>query len=379
MNKKKLLFVVNVDWFFVSHRLPIALKAMAGGYEVHLLCAITDQSEYLESLGLIVHPFLFSRSGENIFNELACFFGLYKHIKNIKPDLIHLVTIKPVLYGGIAARMAGLKNVVAAISGLGFIFAAQGIKANIRRFIVSIAYKLALHHKNIRVIFQNPTDRITLTKLVTLSDKQIIMVHGSGVDLSEFNVFNEPEKSAPVVILAARLLYDKGVGEFVEAARLLADEAVNARFCLVGEPDLANPNSISNDELAHWVDEGVVESWGHRNDMPAVLSSANIVVLPSYGEGLPKVLIEAAACGRAVITTDMPGCRDAILPGITGILIPPRNAKELANAIRYLIENVDLRHEMARSGRKLAEQKFSIEYVVDAHLKIYDDLIRSEL
>jgi len=376
MKNKKLLFIVNVDWFFISHRLPIALKALEAGYDVHLLCAITDQAEYLESLGLIVHPFLFTRSGKNILKELSCFINLYRQIKSIKPDLLHLVTIKPVLYGGIIARIARVPAVVSAISGLGFLFVERkGVKTKFFRDSTLFLYRLAMRHPNQRIIFQNPTDMSALVGAGGVQKEKSRMIRGSGVDLQDYPMLAEP-KGNFVIIMASRLLKDKGVNEFVEAARRIKSKGGKARFQLVGEPDSANPESVTSEELQFWQAEGIVDCLGFRSDIAALFSQANIVVLPSYyGEGLPKVLIEAAACGRAVITTDMPGCRDAVEPNVSGVLVPARDVSALAQEIERLLKDNALRQQMGRAGRDLAEREFSIEKVVATHLDIYHELL----
>ncbi len=371
---KKLLFIVNVDWFFVSHRLPIALKALEEGYEVHLLCALTDKADYLESLGLVVHPFLFTRSGKNIFNEIICIANLYRQVKRIKPDLIHLVTIKPVLYGGIVARLAKVPVVVSAISGLGFLFVERkGVKARLFRSAILFLYRLAMGHSNQRVIFQNFADMNALLVAGGVQKGKVRMIRGSGVDLQDYPVESESE-GVPVVVMASRLLKDKGVIEFVEAAKILKAKGVNAHFKLIGDTDPENPASVTAEDIETWEKEGNVDCLGFRSDIAKLFSQSHIVTLPSYREGLPKVLIEAAACGRAVITTDVPGCRDAIIPNVTGILIPARDARALAEAIEQLINDASLRHKMGQAGRKLAEREFSIEKVVSAHFDIYHEL-----
>ena len=376
MNKKKLLFIINVDWFFVSHRLPIALAAMEKGFEVHLLCATTDKLEYLRSLGLIVHPFSFSRSGKNIFSEIGCIFELFVQVKKIKPDLMHLVTIKPVIYGGIVARVLKVPGVVSAISGLGFLFVKrEGLKAHLLRGAVLSLYRVAMRHANQRVIFQNPIDKQTLVAAGGVKENKTRMIRGSGVDLDEYSMLPEPD-GLPIVVMASRLLKDKGVCEFVEAARIINSKHVKAHFKLIGEPDNGNPESVTNDQVQSWQNEGLVDCLGFRSDIAQLFSGAHIVVLPSYyREGLPKVLIEAAACGRAVITTDMPGCRDAIEADITGVLVPARDAKALAHAIERLIDDKALRQQMGQAGRNLAEREFSIDNVVSAHLAIYNELM----
>jgi glycosyltransferase involved in cell wall biosynthesis len=292
--------------------------------------------------------------------------------------VVHFVTIKPVLLGGLAARMARVPAVVSAVSGLGFVFLAEGIMAVIRRWLVKNLYRVALGHSNLRVIFQNSDDLSYLARHVKIPDKKVSMIRGSGADLSQYCVAPLPT-GVPVVLLPARLLVDKGVREFVQAAKILRQRGLSeqdVRFVIVGRPDPANPHSLHQDELAQWTEEGAVELWGHRTDMPQVMAAAKMVVLPSYyGEGLPKVLIEAAACGRVVITTDHPGCRDAVEPGVTGVLVPVRDAVALANAIHELLSDPAKCAIMGQAGRELAVSAFDERQVVSAHLKIYQELM----
>jgi glycosyltransferase involved in cell wall biosynthesis len=373
---RTLMFVVNVDWFFLSHRLPIALEAQRQGYQVHIATCLTDKLDELQRHGLVVHPLALDRSSAGLGNAWRTMAQLMKVFRAVRPDVVHLVTIKPVLLGGLVARLAGVPAVVAAVSGLGFVFIANGAKAVVRRWLVGGLYRVALGHRNLMVIFQNPDDRASLAKLAHLPGSKAVMIRGSGVDLAQYD--HTPLRSGvPVVLLAARLLADKGVREFVQAARLLKQRGASARFCLVGTVDRANPTSLTDAELAQWASEGVVELWGHRSDMPLVLAAAQVVVLPSYyGEGLPKVLIEAAACGRAVVTTDHPGCRDAIDPSVTGVLVPVRNASALAEAINELLNDPERCRAMGNAGRALAERAFDIRQVVAAHLRIYQELIQ---
>jgi len=267
VTKKKLLFIVNVDWFFISHRLPIALEAMESGYEVHLICAITDQGEYLEGLGLIVHPLSFSRSGRNIFQELSCITGLYKQIKYIQPELVHLVSIKPVIYGGIVARVTKVPGIVSAISGLGFLFVPRkSLRAKLLREIVLFLYRRAMSHPNQRVIFQNPTDMNALVAAGGVQKNKTRMIRGSGVDLEDFPVLPERE-GIPIVIMASRLLKDKGVYEFIEAAKIVNSKGIKARFQLVGEPDFGNPESVTTEQVQIWQNEGIVECLNFRQDI----------------------------------------------------------------------------------------------------------------
>lgn len=374
---RKLLFVVNTDQFFISHRLPIAIEAMRCGYEVHIATSLTGHLAVLREQGLIVHPLRLNRRSTGILSNVATFLQMLGIFRAVKPDIVHLVTIKPVLLGGMAARLASVSSVVVAISGLGFVFVSRGLLAGMRRWLVGHLYRLALAHANIRVIFQNEDDRRGLIQLVRMAPEKAAMIRGSGVDLTRY-VPSPLPAAIPVVVLAARLLVDKGVREFVGAARVVNAENIKARFVLVGEPDPGNPASITTDELNQWVAERVIESWGRHDDMPQVLSSSHLVVLPSfYGEGLPKVLIEAAACGRAVVTTDHPGCRDAIEPDVTGLLVPVRNVAALASAIQKLLDDPVLLQNMGRAGRLLAERAFDVRAVVAKHLQIYDELLNN--
>lgn len=375
--RKRLLFIVNVDWFFVSHRLNIALEARARNYEVHIATAITTQGDLLKSHGLIVHPLSLGRSDQGLWTVFREFTEMFRVCREVQPDLVHLVTIKPVLLGGLATRLAGVPAVVAAVSGLGFVFVSSGFKAKLRRWLVAAAYKWALDHRNLRVIFQNADDRDLVCRMTGLAQGRASIIGGSGADLQVYRYTPIPEGET-LVILASRLLFDKGVREFIDAIRLLESERVQGsriRFALVGAPDPGNPSSISEAELASWARDGVVEIWGHRDDMPQVLAAASVVVLPSYREGMPKVLIEASACGRAIVTTDIPGCRDVIQPGISGMLVPPRDAHALATAIATLVNDRRLCISMGMAGRRLAERAYDVKHVVAEHLRIYRELL----
>ncbi|WP_339438642.1 glycosyltransferase family 4 protein [Pseudomonas sp. EA_15y_Pfl1_P104] len=373
---KLLLFIVNDPGFFLSHRLAVAKGAQRERYQVHVACMPGPAVDTFAAEGFEFHPLPLSRSGRNPISELGLMFAIWRLLWRLKPDVLHLVTIKPVLYGGVAARLAPVKGVVAAISGLGFVFLSKGLKASLTRKVVSAFYLLALGKRNLRSIFQNPDDRNLLLSLGGLSESKVVMIRGSGVDLSLYSAVPEPE-GTPVICLAARLLRDKGVVEFVEAAKILTERGVRARFQLIGDIDPGNPATVTSEQLEQWRAQGVVELLGYRNDISALFAAANIVTLPSYREGLPKVLVEAAACGRAVVTTDVPGCRDAIDPGTTGFLVPVRDSHALADQLQVLIENPSLRRQMGAAGRELAVRAFAIETIVEQHLDVYRQLERA--
>lgn len=368
---KKILFVVNVDWFFISHRLPLALEAFKKGYEVHIACGITDKKEYLESLGLIVHPLNLSRSGTGIKGEIKAFCEIYNLVKEINPNIAHFVTIKPVLYGGIASRFLNIGKKVFSISGLGFIFIKQGLKATLVRMLIKTMYKFALDAKNSHVIVQNPDDKAVLDSIVKVP---ITLIRGSGVDLNQYE-YKEENNENIKVSMACRLLKDKGVFEYIEASKILKKKYLNVKFELYGDIDIHNPASLINEDVEKIKKDGFVNVYGFSSDIEKVFCDSNIVVLPSYREGLPKVLIESAACGRAVVTTDVPGCRDAIKPNVTGLLCEVKDTESLASMIEKLILDKDLRNSMGKEGRKLAEQEFDINKVVEKHFDIYEGRI----
>lgn len=373
---KTLMFLVNDLPFFVSHRLPLAIAAKEQGYVVHVAtapCVDIDLTKY----GVIFHELPLTRSGRSLFGELRTFFSVCRVIRNVRPDLLHVVTIKPVLYGGMAARLLGVSALVSAVSGLGSVFIARGWRARVFRQGIRQIYRLAFGHPNQKVIFQNPDDQNQFIQQRLVASAKTSLIRGSGVDLDQYPCEHENDGSC-VVTMVARLLIDKGIVEFVEAARILAKRQVNVVMQVVGDIDPGNPATVTAAQLDQWKVEGAVRFLGYRTDVARIYAESHIACLPSYREGLPKSLIEAAACGRAVITTDAPGCRFAIEPEKTGLLVPVRDSKSLADAIQYLVEHPEKRKEMGLQGRLLAEREFSIEGVVASHLEIYKELLENK-
>ena len=366
----KLLFIVNVDWFFISHRLRIALAAIKNGYEVHLACGVTDRKSELEALGLVVHPLSISRSGTSLLKELNVIKEMNAVVKQVSPDVVHLVTIKGAVYGGLVTRFKNIKVRVASISGLGFVFIDKGFKARILRFLVTKLYRIALNSSNTKVIFQNENDKSIFIENKVIKPEQSLLIRGSGVDLATYKYLPEPA-GEKVIMFLARLLKDKGLVEFCDAAISLKKSGFKGRFVLVGDIDLHNPNSLTEKELENYVNSGDIEHWGYSTNVSEVIAQSHIMVLPSYREGLPKSLIEAAACGRAVITTDVAGCRDAITPNETGVLIPAKSSKAIVSAIKDLCNKEEKRIAMGKKGRALAEACFDITDVIETHLKLY--------
>lgn len=371
---RRLLFVVNNPAFFMSHRLPVAQAAQRAGYDVHVATMDGPTVADIVALGMTHHVIPMTRSGKRPLQELGTLLALLRLFRRLRPRVVHLVTIKPVLYGGIAARLARVPGMVAAISGLGFVFLSNSLKMRLVRSVVARLYRLALGHPNSRVIFQNASDRDLLKSLGAVRDEQVVLIRGAGVDLDLCQALPEPAAPPVVATMVARLLRDKGVWEFVEAARLLRARGVPVNMRLVGGVDAGNPTSATPAEVEAWQREGCVEALGERSDVPQLYAASHIAVLPSYREGLPKSLIEAAACGRAVVTTDVPGCRDAIDPDKTGLLVPVRDPQALADAIARLVDDAALRHSMGVAGRALAEREFNIERVARIHVELYDTL-----
>jgi len=372
MIKKKLLIVVNESWFFVSHRLSLALYAQQNGYDVHI-AANGDRKSVLkiESSGLKFHSVPFTRSSTKIVNEISTLWSLIKLYNYVRPDIVHHVTIKPIVYGGIASRVVSVPLVVNAISGLGFVFISTGVVSTIRKSIVSFFYKIMFKRKNVRVIFQNPDERNLLLKNNIVSSKYSYLIKGAGVDLNIFSPKDNVLK-VPVVVLAARMIWDKGVGEYIGAIKILKKRGVVAKFLLAGAVDYGYPRFIEKKQLQEWSDKGIVTWLGYCNNMHEVYQQSSIVCLPSfYSEGIPKSLIEAAACGRPIVTTDMPGCREIVKDNFNGLLVRPKDDLSLANALEILINSSDLRVRYGSNSRKIAEDGFGSDKINRMTVNVY--------
>lgn len=368
-----LLYVINDTAFFLSHRLPLAAAARKSGWDVHVATPQKDAAATLAGYGFQHHLIPLTRRGMNPIQEAGTIQALLRLYRQLQPDLVHHLTIKPVLYGGTAARRAKVPAVVHAVTGLGYVFVAPGPTTALLRTGIRRWYKLALSHPNQRVIFQNPDNLRMFVEEGLVAPPQAVLIRGSGVDVDAFRPGPE-DPGPPCVVLATRMLWDKGVAEYVEAARQLRAEGCGATFVLVGNTDPGNPSAIPRETLEGWDREGAVRWWGFRSDMAEVFARAHVVCLPSYGEGVPKVLLEAAACGRPLVASDTPGCREIVRDGETGLLVPPRDAPALAAALRRLVGDPALRLRMGRAGRRLVETDFSQDHVVDRTLAVYREL-----
>lgn len=374
MTSPKLLFLVTEDWYFWSHRLPIAREAQKQGYEILVAARESNHGERIRAEGFKLIPLKMRRRSMNLWNELAAIREITQIYRCEKPDIVHHVAMKPVLYGSFAARIAGVSRVVNALAGLGYVFISEQMKARLLRAVIGVCFRLLLNRKGTRLILQNRDDCAMFIQSNIISEKLIRLIRGSGVDTALFRP--APEKTGiPIIILASRMLWDKGIGEFVEAARLVKDRGIDARFVLVGDCDMDNPNSVHRSTLEEWAQQGVIEWWGQRDDMPDVLAQAHLVCLPSYREGLPKVLLEAAACGLPIVSLDTAGCREVVRHGENGLLVPVKSVKELADAFQLLIEKPDVRRRMGARGREISLKEFAVEKVVAETMAIYEELL----
>lgn len=372
--KRKVLFLQTEDSSFFSHRLPMALAAKAEGYEVVVAAREDAHGDRIRAAGLRLVPLPWRRSSVNPFYELFMVLRVVRLYADERPDLVHHVSAKPILYGSLAAAVCGVPAVVNALIGLGFVFISASIKARVLRWAVCLAFRAALSGRNSVTIFQNADDLELFVGGGLVKAEKTVLIRGSGVDTVNFAPSSEPD-GPPLVVLPGRMLWDKGVGEFVEAARQLAAEGIGARFALVGDRDEENPAAVPAARLAEWKAEGVVEWWGHRSDMAEVYAAASVVCLPSYREGLPKALLEAAACARPLIAADVPGCREVVRHEATGLLAPVRDGRALADALRRLLSDATLRRSLGEGARRLAVEELSQEKVVANMLAVYRVLL----
>jgi glycosyltransferase involved in cell wall biosynthesis len=370
VSRPKLLFLVTEDWYFVSHRLPLALAARDAGYAVTVAAREGAHGQMIRDAGLAFIPFELSRRGGNAVMEIARLVSLYRRER---PAIVHHVALKPVLYGSLAARLAGVTWVINAVAGLGWLFTSGGLVVRLARPVICTVLAKLLAAPDSRVIVQNPDD-LALLKTAGVPQDHLRLIRGAGVDTALFTPVSAPP--LPVtVMLVARMLWAKGVGEFVAAARRLHGEGLSARFVLVGEPDPANPAAVPLADLQAWHGRDGIEWWGRREDMPVVLRQAHVACLPSYREGLPKSLLEAAACGLPIVTSNTPGCREAVAEGDNGFLVPVRDADALAVALKKLILDAELRRRMGERSRARSLAEFSQEIVVRQTLALYRELV----
>jgi len=370
----RILFVVNEDWAFNSHFLDRALAAKKNGFIVGLATRSTQDVKTIEASGISVFPINMSRRGLNPLREIVITLKLAMIYREFHPDILHHVALKPIVVGTIASNVLRDVRVVNAPIGMGYIYSSTDKKARVIRPIFSFILKVVLGARGSCVIIENSDDLKYLVEKRFVKSTNISLIRGAGVDLKIFCQVPEPVDGI-VITLIARMLRDKGIEEFVESASLLRKRFPDAVFRLVGDVDNGNPASFSSDRIREWQKSGSIEWLGRRDDIPQIMGQSNIVCLPSYREGLPKTLIEAAAVGRALVATDVPGCREVVEHGVNGLLVPPRNPIALAEALALLILNPEMRTRMGVESRKRAETEFSSELINQQTLQIYASVL----
>ena len=370
----RILFVDNQVGDFLQYRMEFALALKQAGFEVHVALPREPGLDKIHGSGIAVHVIQLKRLSTLPMGEFFCWLSLCRLYRSLRPKLVHHICFKPTLYGGIAARVADVPGVVSTLTGLGYLFSADSFKMRFLRAIAVRGLRVSFGHPNHRVIFQNPDDRDCLLSTSRLPFSRAVLIKGSGVDPSVFTHEPEPD-GPPMVLMASRLLWAKGVGDFVTAAQVLRARGIDARFMLLGEPDRGHPSAIPLETLKKWRDDGDIRWPGWRNDMPVAIAESHIVCLPSrYGEGVPRILLEAASSGRPIVSTDTPGCREVVRHGENGLLVKPGDGEGLARALSILIEDRSLRRVMGTRGREIAIREFSVEQVIDANLEVYRSL-----
>ena len=371
----KLLFFVTVDWFFCSHFLQRAVAAKEAGYDVVLISKFERHRDFVEAAGIRTIPVELERRSLNPLAALRAMVAVAKIYRRERPDIVHHVAIKPILIGGLASVFSPPGSIVNAIVGMGYIFTDNSLVSRLVRPLVRLGFRLFLNPAGSRVVFENNDDLTDFVGAGAVRKQDAVLIRGAGVEPDQYWLAND-RHLPPVTIFVARLLWDKGVGELIDAIRLLKQRGVAGRFLLVGDADPGNPACIDAKTLAEWKSEGLAEFLGYRSDIPMLLSQSHIACLPSHREGLPKSLLEAMAAGLPCVTTDTPGCREAVRDGDNGLLVPVRSPSHLATALERLILNQELRVKMGTRGRERIDREFSTAIVVDETLKLYAEVCR---
>ena len=376
----KVVLFANTEWYLYNFRRSLALELQAQGYELLLISPPGPYGQKLRELGLRWEPVPMDRRSLNPLSELVLLWYLVRLLRREKPALVHGFTIKCAVYGSLAARLARVPARINAVAGMGYVFTSNDAKARLLRPMVRALMHAALDGRNARLILQNPDDVALFERAGFVDRAHIRLIPGSGVDCSRFVARAPDDGASPLrVLLATRLLWDKGVEEFVAAARQLRGEGRAIRFLLAGDPDPGNPAAVPEANVRAWQAEGVVEWLGHVDDMPALLASVDVVVLPSYREGLPKTLIEAAACALPLVTTDVPGCREVVDDGVNGLLVPPRDVDALAQAIARLHDDPALAVRLGAAARAKALSRFDESIVIADTVGVYRELLEAPL
>jgi glycosyltransferase involved in cell wall biosynthesis len=375
-HRPKLLFLVTEDWSFVSHRLQLAQAALEAGYEVHVATRVDREADRIREAGLILHPLALQRSVFSPRGHLRAVREVTRIYREVRPDIVHHVALRPVVYGGIAARRADVARGINAIAGLGFVFTERSWKAALIRPLVLAVLRRILRPSGWITLFQNPDDQNFLTGACGLDSARVSLIRGAGVDTETFVPLPEPAEGPVTIAVASRMVRFKGIADLVAASEQLQSRGVAHRLLLAGTPDTTNPAVISEAELAEWDRQPQIEWRGHVADVRSLWAEAHVAALASHGgEGLPKTLLEAAACGRPVVATDVPGTREVVQHDRTGLLVPPRRPDLLAAALERLVLDAEERRRFGAAGRALVERELSLRSVAEHTLSLYRRLL----
>ncbi|MEO5831253.1 MAG: glycosyltransferase family 4 protein [Rhodanobacter sp.] len=378
----KCIFFANTDWYLYNFRLATALRLQADGHEVIMVSPPGDFGGRFAAHGLRWVTLPMNRASLNPLREAATWWHLLKILRRERPDLLHSFTVKCAIYGALAARAANVPAVVNAVAGMGYVFTSDNFKARALRPLVKALLRASLGGAHAILILQNPDDAAAFTESGLVKPDRIRVIRSSGVDTTRFQPVAPPRAGDGRlrVLLAARLLWEKGLQEFADAARLLRDEGRDVEFVLAGMPDSGNPHSVDATQVQQWADAGLLQWLGHVDDMPALLNSVDVMALPSYyREGVPKCLIEAAACGLAIVTTDRPGCREVVTRhGVDGLRVGVRDARELADRISALDDDRELLSRLGRRARERALADFDERMVIQRTVDVYAELMPSD-
>lgn len=393
----KLLYFIGVDWFFYSHFLDRAIAAKQAGFDVVVVTRVTAkldrQPDRLSRHGIRLIPIHIDRRSMHPLRLARILREFIRILKQEKPDIVHQIALKPILVGSLATRWLGIKRVINAVVGLGFAFSSETRSARIARLFMSFLFRLVLDKRHAKTVFENADDRDYFLRQGWIDQSNAVLIRGAGVDVDHFHPMltqaisqtdatglRSPD-APPIVMLLSRMLWDKGIGEFVEAARRLTRQhgSQYAQFVLVGDPDDDNRGSIAREQLLAWQQEGVVQWWGFKPDVEQTLAKAAISCLPSYREGLPKSLLESLAMGLPCIATDVPGCREVVIDGVNGLLVPARDPSALANAIDRLLRDPSLRHQFGEASRKMAVEQFAKDIVNQQTLDLYNVVLLEDV
>ena len=375
MSSRKLVYLATEDWYFCLHRLVMARAARDAGWEVIVATRVDRHGGQIRAEGFELVPLPWSRGAGGWLGEFKALGVFFRLLRREKPRLVHSIALKSIVYGGLMARLAGVPFRIATVAGLGFVFSSARLKAKLLRPVLTVLLRLATSGGQSVVTLENPDDGVLLGRIGAVAPARMILVKGSGVDIHRFQPKPEPD-GVPVIAMACRLLRGKGVGVAVDAARLLRSNGIPFRFLLAGSTDPDSPESFRDDEVHAWVSEGLIEWLGWIDDVAGFWQGCHIVVYPSsYGEGVPRTSLEAMACGKPLVTTDMPGCRETVAEGVNGFLVPPHDAAAVADRLAQLLSDPALRQRMGRASRDKAVAEFSEERFVAETLDVYERAI----